>query len=62
MNNHTCIVRERKKAQSLIESAKDIETKIKTGMIEEKMEGEGNSFKDGDISENVAVEDLMSEK
>ena len=34
------IVRERKKAQSLIERAKDIETHIKTDIIEEKMEEE----------------------
>ena len=38
MNNHMCIVRERKEAQSLIQRAKDIESKIETDMIEEKME------------------------
>ena len=39
VNNHMYIDQERKKAQSLIERAKDIETNIKTYMIEEKMEG-----------------------
>ena len=46
----------------MIERAKDIETKIKTYMIEEKMEEEDNLFKDREIYENVAVEDLMNEK
>ena len=62
MNNHMYIVRDRKEAQSLIERAKDIETKIRTKMIEEKMEEEDNSFKNKEIYGHVAVEDLMNEK
>ena len=62
LNNHMYIVRERKEAQSLIERAKDIETKIKTAMIEENMEEEDYSFKNREVYENVAVEDLMNEK
>ena len=57
-----CIVRERKEAQSLKARAKDIETKIKTDMIEEKIQEEDNTFKNREIYENVAVEDLMNEK
>jgi len=44
------IVRERREAQSSIARAKDIETKIKTHMIEQ-MEEEDNSFKDREIYE-----------
>ena len=51
VNNHMYIVRERKKTQSLIESAKDIETKINTDMIEERMEEEDNSCTDRGIYE-----------
>jgi hypothetical protein len=61
VNNHMYTVRERKEAQSLIARAKDIDTKIKTDMIE-KMEEEDNSLKNMEIYENVAVEDLMDEK
>ena len=62
VNNHIYIVRERKKAQSLIGRAKDMETKIETDMVEDKMEEEENSFKNRDIYGNVAVEDLTNER
>ena len=54
-----CRVRERLKAQRLIERAKDIDTNIKTYMTEEGM-NEDSLFKDGEILENVAVEVLVN--
>ena len=54
------IVRDKFKAQSLVEKAKDIEIKIRTDMLDEM--DDTNVFADRIIFENVDIKDLMDEK
>ena len=60
VNNHMYIARDKFKAKSLVEKAKDIEIKIRTDMLDEM--DDTNIFADRVIFENVDIKDLMDEK
>ena len=60
VNNHMYIVRDKFKAKSLVEKAKDIEIQIRTDMLDEM--DDTNIFADRVIFENVDIKDLMDEK